>query len=72
MQLQFRTEHVDIIGTQQAKQERPHVPKFQGNQQWPCLDSQIHSKFYYVKRRFSVTSKYRHIYGVLNIDKIKN
>jgi hypothetical protein len=37
MQLQFRTEHVDIIGTQQAKQERPHVPKFQGNQQCSLL-----------------------------------
>jgi hypothetical protein len=27
-------------------------------------------KFYYAKRRFSITSKYRHIYGVLNIDEI--
>jgi hypothetical protein len=29
-------------------------------------------KFHYAKRRFSITSKYRHIYGVLNIDEIKN
>jgi hypothetical protein len=29
-------------------------------------------KFYYTKRRFSITSKYRHIYGVLNIDEIIN
>jgi hypothetical protein len=29
-------------------------------------------KSHYAKRRFSVTSKYRYIYGVLNIDKIKN
>jgi hypothetical protein len=36
------------------------------------LDFRIHPKFYYAKRRFPVTSKYRHIYGVLNIDEIKN
>jgi hypothetical protein len=29
-------------------------------------------KFHYTKRRFPVTSKCRHIYGVLNIDEIKN
>jgi hypothetical protein len=29
-------------------------------------------KFHYVKRRFSITSKYRHVYGVLNVDEIKN
>jgi hypothetical protein len=29
-------------------------------------------KFHYAKRRFSITSKYRHIYGVLNVDEIKN
>jgi hypothetical protein len=29
-------------------------------------------KFYYEKKRFPVTSKYRHIYEVLNVDKIKN
>jgi hypothetical protein len=37
-----------------------------------CLDTKFHPKFYYVKRRFPVISKYRHMYGVLNIDKIKN
>jgi hypothetical protein len=30
------------------------------------------SKFYYAKRRFPITSKCRHIYGVLNVDEIKN
>jgi hypothetical protein len=29
-------------------------------------------KFYCIKRRFPVISKYRHIHGVLNIDEIKN
>jgi hypothetical protein len=29
-------------------------------------------KFYCVKRRLSITSKYWHIYGVLNVDEIKN
>jgi hypothetical protein len=36
-----------------------------------CLDTKYFPKFYYAKRRFPVTSKYRHIHGVLNIDKIK-
>jgi hypothetical protein len=38
----------------------------------PGLDSQIHPRFHYAKRRFSITSKYRHMHGVLNVDKIKN
>jgi hypothetical protein len=38
----------------------------------PCLDAKFFSKFYYAKRRFSITSKYRHMYGVLNVDEIKN
>jgi hypothetical protein len=38
----------------------------------PGLDSRFHPKFYYAKRRFFITSKYRHIYEVLNIDEIKN
>jgi hypothetical protein len=29
-------------------------------------------KFYYAKRRFFVTSKYRQMHGVLNVDEIKN
>jgi hypothetical protein len=36
------------------------------------LDFRIHPKFHSVKRRFSITLKCRHIYRVLNIDKIKN
>jgi hypothetical protein len=36
------------------------------------LDAKFLLKFYYAKRRFSITSKYRHMYGVLNVDKIKN
>jgi hypothetical protein len=36
-----------------------------------CLDTKFHPKFHYTKRRFPVTSKYRHMHGVLNIDKIK-
>jgi hypothetical protein len=39
---------------------------------WPHLDSRIHSKFHYAKRKFFITSKYRHIYEVLNVDEIKN
>jgi hypothetical protein len=38
----------------------------------PGLLPKFSPKFYYAKRRFSVTSKYRHIYEVLNVDKIKN
>jgi hypothetical protein len=37
----------------------------------PRLDSRIHSKFHYAKRRFFITLKYQHIYGVLNVDEIK-
>jgi hypothetical protein len=29
-------------------------------------------KFHYAKRRFPITSKCRHMYGVLNVDEIKN
>jgi hypothetical protein len=52
---------------------RPPLPLL-----WPCLDalalfrSQISPKFYYAKRRFHITSKYRHMHGVLNVDEIKN
>jgi hypothetical protein len=38
----------------------------------PGLDSRIHLKFYYAKRRFPVTSKCRQMHGVLNVDKIIN
>jgi hypothetical protein len=38
----------------------------------PCLDFRILPKFHYTKRRFSITSKYRYIYEVLNVDEIKN
>jgi hypothetical protein len=38
----------------------------------PCLDPKLHPKFHYAKRRFPITSKCRHIYGVLNVDEIKN
>jgi hypothetical protein len=36
----------------------------------PCLDAKYFLKFYYAKRRFPVTSKCRHMYGVLNVDEI--
>jgi hypothetical protein len=39
---------------------------------WALLDAKFSPKFHYAKRRFSITSKYRHMYGVLNVDKIKN
>jgi hypothetical protein len=39
---------------------------------WPCLDAKFSPKFHYAKRRFPVTSKCRHMYGVLNVDEIKN
>jgi hypothetical protein len=38
----------------------------------PCLDTKFTPKFHYAKRRFTITSKCRHIYGVLNVDEIKN
>jgi hypothetical protein len=38
----------------------------------PGLVPNFSPKFYYAKRRFSVTSKYRHMYIVLNVDEIKN
>jgi hypothetical protein len=38
----------------------------------PCLDAKFPLKFHYAKRRFSITSKCRHMHGVLNIDEIKN
>jgi hypothetical protein len=37
----------------------------------PCLVFQIHPQISLWKRRFPITSKYRHIYGVLNVDEIK-
>jgi hypothetical protein len=37
-----------------------------------CLLPKFSPKFHYIKRRFSVTSKCRHIYEILNIDEIKN
>jgi hypothetical protein len=30
------------------------------------------TKFYYAKRKFPITSKYRQMHGVLNVDEIKN
>jgi hypothetical protein len=38
----------------------------------PCLVFNFSLKFYYAKRRFSVTSKYWHMHGVINVDEIKN
>jgi hypothetical protein len=38
----------------------------------PCLDAKFFPKFHYAKRRFPITSKCRHMYGVLNVDEIKN
>jgi hypothetical protein len=38
----------------------------------PVLFPKFIPKFYYAKRRFPIISKYRHIYGVLNVDEIKN
>jgi hypothetical protein len=36
------------------------------------LDPKYFPKFYYAKRRISITSKCRHMHEVLNVDKIKN
>jgi hypothetical protein len=36
------------------------------------LDAQIDHQIYYAEFSISVTSKYRHMYGLLNIDEIKN
>jgi hypothetical protein len=38
----------------------------------PRLDAKFFCKFYYAKRRFSITSKCRHMHEVLNVDEIKN
>jgi hypothetical protein len=38
----------------------------------PWFSSNFIPKFYYVKRRFPITSKCRQIHKVLNIDEIKN
>jgi hypothetical protein len=38
----------------------------------PGLVPNFSPKFHYAKRRFSVTSKCRHMYEVLNVDEIKN
>ena len=38
----------------------------------PCLVSPESKLWHYVKRRFSVTSILRYMYGVLNVDEIKN
>jgi hypothetical protein len=37
-----------------------------------CLDPKYFPKFHYAKIRFSITSKYRHMHEVLNVDEIKN
>jgi hypothetical protein len=39
---------------------------------WPRLVHKFSPKFYYVKRRFSITSKCRQMHGLLNVDEIKN
>jgi hypothetical protein len=36
------------------------------------LDPKYFPKLHYTKKRFFITSKCRHMYGVLNVDKIKN
>jgi hypothetical protein len=38
----------------------------------PCSVPKFFPKFHYAKRRFSITSKYRQMHVVLNVDKIKN
>jgi hypothetical protein len=38
----------------------------------PGLDPKYLPKFHYVKRRFPITLKCRHMHGVLNVDEIKN
>jgi hypothetical protein len=37
-----------------------------------CLDDKFSPKFHYAKRRFPITSKYRYMHEVLNVDEIKN
>jgi hypothetical protein len=48
-----------------------HVPRMSA-WLWACLDPKYFPKFHYAKRRFFITSKCRHMYGVLNVDEIKN
>jgi hypothetical protein len=37
-----------------------------------CLVLNFNLKFYYAKKKILITSKYRHMHGVLNVDEIKN
>jgi hypothetical protein len=72
-----------ISSSVQWRAERCGVPHFRwplraalrwGLGVWACCFvtwAWFTPKFYYAKRRFSVISKYRHIYEVLNIGEIK-
>jgi hypothetical protein len=55
-----------LMETVSAKQKYPPLKRR------PCLVSKFSPKFYYAKRRFPITSKYRQMHGVLNVDEIKN
>jgi hypothetical protein len=66
--IQKSSDHSHQVIDQTCSDQGPACMNFQ---QGPCLVSQIHPKFHY-KKRFPVTSKYWHIYGVLNINEIKN
>jgi hypothetical protein len=57
---------LSIIGGKLFAENKKHLRSS------PCLVPPILPKFHYAKRRFPVTSKCRQMYGVLNIDEIKN
>jgi hypothetical protein len=64
--------HPPAYGVRRTPPSDPCVVIPTGQGLGPCLDPKFHPKFHYAKRRFSVTSKCRHIYRVLNVDEIKN
>jgi hypothetical protein len=63
----FFSEAAAYSEKRRGKQEKQAPPVLA-----PCLGPSILPKFYYAKRRFSVTSKCRQMHGVLNVDEIKN
>jgi hypothetical protein len=66
---------VTLSGVWEVRQRQQHGRRCRLPRQGclrACLDSKYFPKFHYVKRRFSITLKCRHMHGVLNVDEIKN
>jgi hypothetical protein len=58
--------YITAVCTQAKSQS--HTPKFSNP---TCLVPNSYPQFHYIKRRFSIASKCRHMHEVLNIDEIK-